>query len=156
MFRRSIFLGLMVVLASVLVYMILSARKQEKRAASPASEIIRRSKPSATRVLSPTDLQVTASTMEIVHPPGAAGSVREISARQSITIRNTGSRPYSAVMLKLRYLAASGSTVETRSHEVSASLPAGETVTLNNMVMEGLPAKVKACNVSIVWADLAE
>jgi hypothetical protein len=156
MFRRSIFLGLMVLLGSVLVYMILSARKQEKRAASPTQEIIRQSKPSATRVLSPTDLQITGSAMEILHPPRDAGSVREISARQSITIRNTGSRPYSGVMLKLKYLAASGSTVETRSHEVSVKLPAGETVKLNDLVMEGLPAKVKACSVSIVWADLAD
>jgi hypothetical protein len=156
MFRRSIFLGLMVLLGSVLVYMILSARKQEKRAASPAAEIVRQSKPSATRVLSPTDLQITGSAMEILHPPRDAGSVREISARQSITIRNTGSRPYSGVMLKLKYLAASGSTVETRSHEVSIKLPAGETVKLDDVVMEALPARVKACTVSIVWADLAD
>ena len=59
-------------------------------------------------------------------------------------------------MLKFNYLTASGSTVETRSHQVSQELPAGETVRLQEMVMEGLSGKVKACSVSLAWADLAD
>jgi len=156
MFRRSIFLGLMVLLGSVLVYMILSARKQEKRIASPAAEIIHQSKPSATRVLSPTDLQVTESTTAILRPAANSGPVAGNSARHSVTLRNQGPRRYKGFMLKFNYLTASGSTVETRSHQVSRELPAGETVRLQEMVMEGLSGKVKACSVSLAWADLAD
>lgn len=156
MFRRSIFLGLMVLLGSVLVYLILSARKQEKRAAAPAPEIVRQSKPSATRVLSHTDLQVTGTTMEILRPPAPPGSAPRISARQSVTIRNRGATSYAGLMLRLTYLTASGSTIETRSHQVSVKVLAGESVQLNDVVIEGLPASVKSCSVSIVWADLAE
>jgi len=156
MFRRSIFLGLMVLLGSVLVYMILSARKQEKRATASAPEIVRQSKPSATRVLSPTDLKVTGSTVEIMRPPAPRGSVPRISARQSITILNRGATSYAGLMLRLKYLTASGSTVETRSHQVSVKVPAGESVQLNDVEIEGLPAGVKSCSVSVVWADLAE
>jgi hypothetical protein len=165
MFRRSIFLGLMVLLGSMLVYMVLSARRQEKRISSPPTEIIRKSKPSATRVLAPPDLQVTESTTEILPPSAGSGPVSGIvarhsvtvrMARHSVTVRNQGTSHYRGFMLKFDYLAASGSSVETRSHQVSQDLPPGATVRLQDLLMEGLPAKVRRCRVGLAWADLAE
>jgi len=156
MFRRSIFLGLMVLLGSVLVYMVLSARRQEKRISSPPTEIIRKSKPSATRVLAPPDLQITDSTTEILPPSAGSGPVSGIVARHSVTVRNQGTSHYTGFMLRFDYLAASGNSVETRSHQVSQDLPPGATVRLQEVLMEGLPAKVRRCSVGLAWADLAE
>jgi hypothetical protein len=156
MFRRSIFLGLMVLLGSVLVYMILGARKQEKRIVSPPAEIIRQSKPSPTRVLAPPDLQVTESAMEILPPPAVSGSVAEVSARHSVTLRNRGSGHYKAFMLRFNYLTSSGSGVESRSRQITLDLPAGGTVRLQDLLTEALPGKVRACSVSVTWADLAD
>lgn len=156
MVRRSIFLGLMILLGSVLVYMVLSSRRQEKRIAAAPAEIIRKSKPSAIRVLSPPDLQVTESTMEILPAPAGSGSVAEVSARHSVTLRNQGSRHYTGFMLRLNYLSGSGSSIETRSRQFSQDLPAGETFRLQELLMEGLQGNVKACSVSVIWADLAD
>ncbi len=156
MFRRSIFLGLMVLLGSVLVYMILSARRQEKRIASPPAEIVRQSKPSAIRVLSPPDIRVADSELQILRPPAGSRPAAEVSARHSVTLRNEGSKHYKDFMLKFSYSAASGNNVDVRSREVSQDLPPGKTVRLQDLLMEGLPGRVKSCSVSIAWADLAD
>ncbi len=156
MFRRSIFLGLMVLLGSVLAYMVLSARKQEKRISSPPAEIVRQSKPSATRVLAPPELQVLDSTVEILPPSPGSGPAAEIAARYSVTVRNQGTSRYKGFMLKFECLAASGNSVETRSLQISQELPPGGTVRLQDLLMEGLPVKVRRCSVSLAWADLAE
>ncbi len=155
MVRRSIFLGLMVLLGSVLVYMILSARRQEKRVGSPPAEIVRQSKPTATRVLAPEDLQITDSSMQILQPAGGSGRVTEVAARHSVTVRNEGKRRYRGFMLRFDYSTAAGRVVESRSRQVSQDLPPGETVTPQEILMEGLPGKVRHCAVSIAWADLA-
>ena len=155
MFRRSIFLGLMVLLGSVLVYMVLSARKQEKRISSPPAEIVRQSKPSATRVLAPEDLQVTDASMAILPPSGGSGPPAQVAVRHSVTVRNAGKRHYRGFMLRFDYKTASGSVVESRSREVSQDAPPGETVTPQEILIEGLPGKVKHCAVTIAWADLA-
>lgn len=155
MFRRSIFLGLMVLLGSVLVYMVLSARKAEKRAVSPPAEIVRQSKPSATRVLAPADLRVVDSSMEILPPSSGSGAVPEIAVRQYVTVRNEGKSHYSGFMLQFDYSTASGRPAETRTHRVSQDLPPGEAATLRDLLMEGLPGRVKHCSISVAWADLA-
>ncbi len=154
MFRRSIFLGLLVLLGAVLVYMVLSARREEKRTSSPPAEIVRQSKPSATRVLAPADLRVTDLSIEIL--PASNGSTPEVAARHSVTVRNEGTRHYSGFMLRFDYSTASGRGVETRSHHVSQDLQPGGVVRLQDLLMEGLPGKVKHCSVSVAWADLAD
>ncbi len=154
MVRRSIFLGLMVLLGAVLVYMVLSARREEKRVGSPPAEIVRQSKPSATRVLTPADLQVSDPSMEILPP--STGSAPEVAARHSVTVRNEGTRHYIRFMLRIDYSSASGRAIETRSHQVSQDLPPGGAVRLQDLLMEGLSAKVKHCSVSVAWADLAD
>jgi hypothetical protein len=156
MFRRSIFLGLMILLGSVLVYMILSARKQEKRVASSPTEIVRQSMPSATRVLAPPDLQVTESTMEILAPAAGSRPTAEVSARHSVTLKNRGSGHYKAFMLRFNYLTASGNSVDIRSRQFSLDLPAEGTVRLQDLLTEGLAGRVKRCSVSVAWADLAD
>jgi hypothetical protein len=156
MFRRSIFLGLMVLLGSVLVYMVLSARRQEKRISSPPAEIVRQSKPSATRVLAPEDLQVADSSTKILPPSGGSGTAAEVAARHSVTVRNAGKRHYRGFMLRFDYSTASGRSIESRSREISQDVPPGGKVAIQELLMEGLPDKVKHCIVRVAWADLVD
>ena len=65
MFRKSIFLGMMVLLGAVLVSLVLSGRKEEQRQAAAPTEIVKTAKATATRSMVPEDLDVGESRVEL-------------------------------------------------------------------------------------------
>jgi len=152
MFRQSIFLGLMLVLGSVLVYLILSARKEEKQVAARPREITRDSKPTATRVVSPSDLEVVSSGMKTKEAGEAAAA--GFSARHDITLRSTASVPYGKLMLSITYQTSSGIPIDSRSHAVTQIVPPGGTVRLPEIETDNLPRRPAACRILVSWADL--
>jgi len=154
MFRRSIFLGLMIVLGAVLTYLVLNARKEEKQTVVRPTEIVRVSKPSPTRVLSPADLEIVqviavpAQTETAVSPSAAK------PARYVVTIRNRGQVAYGRFSIKLGQNDADRSE-EDQGRELSELVPPGATVALPEIVMEGKPGRPANMRAHIQWADLA-
>jgi hypothetical protein len=153
MFRRSIFLGLMILLGAVLTYMILGSRKLEKQTAPRPTEIVRASKPSATRVLSPADLEVglVRSTMAQSGAPGSGPAAPP--PRHVLTIRNRGQVAYGRFMIRLSYADVDGRE-EIQSRILSELVPAGATVALPENVIEDLPRRMTNLRVQVAWADM--
>ncbi|NWG13975.1 MAG: hypothetical protein HXY20_10625 [Acidobacteria bacterium] len=154
MIRRSLFLGLMIALGATLAYLILSARKQEKKAAGRPAEIIRTAVPSATRVLSPADIRVVGVRMDRA-ASGADGKMGNgISMRCSVTIQNCGQVAYDRFMIRIIYKNQAG-RAQSRSQVVEEKVPAGVTVTLPGIAVGDLLDDRGKVEADIVWADLA-
>ncbi len=153
MIRRSLFLGFMIVLGSVLLYLVLSARKQEKRVASRPTEIVRASKLSATRVISPVDIEITGIRTERAAPGTDEASSDSASVRSLVTIRNRGQVAFDRFMVRLVFTSRDGRE-ESRSQVVSEKVPAGATVTLPEITVADLSDRRAKARADIVWADL--
>ncbi len=155
MMRRSLFLGFMIVLGSVLVYLVLSARKQEKkRTADRSTEIVLASKLSATRVVSPVDIEITGVRTEIGAPGTDEAGPGNAPMRCFVTIRNRGKVAYDRFMVRLMYTDP-GSREESRSQAVSEKVAAGATVTLPQIEIGALSRRRSRVRADMVWADLA-
>ena len=154
MIRRSLFLGFMIVLGSVLVYLILSARKQEKRVVNRPTEIVRASKLSATRAVSPVDIEITGVRTESAVPATDEAGSDNASMRCFVTVRNRGKVAYDRFMVRLVYTNAGGRE-ESRSQEVSGKVAQGATVTLPEIAIGDLSRRKARVRADIVWADLA-
>ncbi len=150
MFRRCLFLGLMLVLVSVLAGMILTARKQEKRVLARPAEIVRDARPS--RVIAPPDLEIAASRMERA---GGATPAAGVAVSHDLTLRSTAPVAYERLMLQVAYQAADGTTIESRSYLVEQKVPPGATVRLPAIAADPLPRRPARCRVQIAWAELA-
>lgn len=153
MFRQSIFLGLMLVLGCVLIYLILSSRTAEKRMAARPTEIVRDSQPTPTRVISPPDLEIVTSGMEAFRTGDAPAAA--FSVRHAVTVRSTARVPYGKLMLDAAYLSSGGTSFESRSHAVICTVSPGETVRLPEILAEHFTRRPAACRIRIAWADLA-
>ncbi len=145
MIRKSLFWGLTLVLVVAIVGLIIRGRKLEKQQADESRGFVQQSKPTATRVLSPRDLGVIESTMEV-------DSLR--SARHRIVIRNHGSTAYNGIQLKVVYLDAGNTVVDARSYAAPGIIPPAGSLRITDMSLAGIPATAVRCRVSIISADI--
>jgi hypothetical protein len=154
MFRKSIFLGLMLMLGAVLVWLILKARKEEAQTARAPVEIVRTARLSPTRAIGPKDLDATESRVEII--PSGRGQTKTAgrSAHAHVVIRNHGTVAYRDIMLKLTCLGGNGKVIDTRTRLVPETIQPGQTLTVNDMAIENLPNDTVRCRISILYSDL--
>jgi hypothetical protein len=155
MFRRSLFIGLTLMLAVVLVYLVVMGRRQEKRQTLRPIEIIRESKPTLTRLLAPEDLEIVESRMEWVGagigaPPGGPSP---ITARHIIVIRNHGRLAYRNILVKLSYFGRREKLLETRAKLLEEPLQPGKS-RISEITMDNLPTGIVSCPAKIQYADL--
>ena len=154
MLRKSIFLGMTILLGAVLVSLVLSGRKEEKRLASAPSEIVRTAKATPTRSMAPGDLDVGESKVELVAPDrnhkNAAGPV----ARCQLVIRNHGQIAYHDVMLRLQCLGSSGKDLDYRTQLVPETIQPGQILTIRDVTIEKIPPGTARCLLSVFYANL--
>jgi hypothetical protein len=135
MFRRSLFIGLTVMLAAVLVSLVIKGRQQEKRAAATAAasrvtEVVKQYKPTPTRVIAPQELVVETSS-----PP---------------VVRNTGKIPYTNPELEITF--SRGNTeVSTERRKIEKTIQPGEAIPID---MPNLPGGTKASRIRVRSAEV--
>jgi hypothetical protein len=157
MLRRSLFLGIMVMLGAVLVYLVWKGRKEETRAvAARPKEVIRETKPTALRAISPPELSVLNCRLRLEtesgvgRPPGSKSG-----GTQDVEIRNAGESEYQSVMLKISYLGRGNRILESRKQLVSQPLPPGADITVQAIRIESVPAGTTGCLARVLYADVA-
>jgi hypothetical protein len=135
MFRKSLFIGLTVMLAAVLVSLAIKGRQQEKKnaaaaAASRVIEVVKQYKPTAMRVIAPQDLVVEPS-----QPP---------------VVRNTGKVPYANPEVEFTF--SKGNTeVSTEKRKIDRTIQPGETLPLD---VPDRPAETTALRIRVRSAEV--
>ncbi len=153
MLRKSLFWGLTLMLVAVLAWLVIRSRREEKLQAAKMVEIVKESKPSTTRVLSPQDLAVVEAGMTLASPEGGAEAKTKATAHHQVAIRNTGSTEYVSVTLRFNYLGRGDRLLGSKTCIVDKPLPAGQTVSLGDISVEEAPAAAVDCKIQIIAAD---
>ena len=149
MVRRSLFLGLTGMLVVVLGYLVVQGRKQEKKQQeNPLPvEVVKESKPTLTRVIAPSDLQVMEAKMEVAHTDGG------LSAKHQIIVRNNGRSGYRNIRLRMTYVSRSEQALGSRTIQAAEILLAGQSRSLGEMLAKDVPAGTAKAAVTILSAD---
>ena len=158
MFRKYIFLGLMIMLGTVLVMLVVQSRKQESLRAQPAipAEIVQTARTTATRVMAPGDLEVTVSGDDAAAAAGVRTDKLPPAAIGPWAIRNRGPITYHNTMLQITYLGNGGKILETHTRLFPETIAPGQTRTLTDLAPESVPARTIRCNISILYAEIGE
>ena len=138
MFRRSLFLGLMVLLGAVLVSLVVQGRRQEKKkAATRVVEVVKQFKPTPTVVIAPQDL-------EIIGPDNPA----------RFAIRNHGTVSYSNPEVEAVYLGKDGRVLQNQTVKIDKVIPPGQEISIENAVSGKIPEGTKRTLLKIRSAEL--
>jgi hypothetical protein len=150
MYRRGIFLLLTAVLVLVLVWKGARTPETAPPEAPRASEDIRKSKPTPTRVLRPKDLEVVDDTVEL----SQSSTAESMEARHSLGVRNNGELAYRNVNLAFAYLSKEEKPLETRTYPISGTVLPGKTLSERDLVMTRLPKGISKSVTTILYADI--
>ena len=146
MIRKSVFWGLTLVLVVALVSLIIRGRQFEKQQKATRSvEVVQPSTPTSTRVLTPTDLEIVNSTIQLT-----AGR----PAMPEIEIRDNGTVPYSRLELKFVYFNRGGKALLTKTYSLDQTIAPGKSIMLANPSVEGIPDSATKFQVSILYAEM--
>jgi len=156
MFRKSIFWGLTMMLATLLIWLVVRARKQEAQVAKAPAEIVRSAKSSPTRVIAPKDLDAGESQVEFASMVSGASKSSGRGALLHVVIRNRGAVPYHNVMLKLTWVGTSGKVLDTQNHLVPETIGPGQTLDAGDVALEGVPNGSVKCTIAILHSDLGQ
>lgn len=156
MYRKSLFLGLTAMLIAALAWLIVQSRKKEAQHTSRPIAIVKESKPTLTRVLRPTDLEILESKLLLSRSDNSSrkGAKPAVSASHSFVIRNNGRVTYRNVMVEFYYQGRSGKTLETRTWLITEPILPGKTLSIEKLLMEAAPSEATTCTVKIFYSDL--
>ncbi len=157
MFRKPIFLGLTIMLAGALAYLVIQGRRQEKlqRTASRPVEVIRNSPASLTRVLAPDDLDIAESKVEFGPPASKPGQeATGETATHSLVIRNSGLAAYHSLGLRVSYLGRGNKVLGTQTVPVADLIQPGQARSIPELKVDNVPAGTLKCEVKILYGDL--
>lgn len=155
MFRKYLFVGLLIMLATIVVWMILQTRQQEKLAAAAAAGMVKSVQTTPTRVFSPDDLEIVESAMEVSPAGGGQAAGPAMSAVHRIRVRNAGSTTYVRLMLEFAYLGNGGIELVTKRHlSGSIRLAPGQELALGPIGVDGIPRATVGCRPRIIWAEM--
>ncbi len=152
MIRKSVFWGLTLVLIAVLVWLIIRARELESQQSLQPVEVVQESKPTATRVLAPQDLEIVQSQMELAVE--SSGELTRAAALHNLLIRNNGATPYSYLQLKFTYSNRSGKVLATRSHGIGETIQPGALLDIQKITIDDVPSEAAQCAATIIYADI--
>jgi hypothetical protein len=150
MIRRSLFIGLTIALVAVIAVLVIQGRRSENKetkAPRPA-ELVRESKPTATRSLAPADLEIVKSEM-ILRPAAAPGG-----AEHRVVIRNRGQAAYGSALLRFAYLAPGDKPLGRMTCRVTETLQPGQERSIGGILFEKTPPGAVGARVEIVWAEI--
>jgi len=153
MIRKSMFLGLTLVLVVALVYLVIRGRQAEKEQAGKPVEIIQKSKSTPTRELGPPDLEIVDSGIRLQEGGKEGDQAR--TAHHQIAIRNNGHSAYGEIQLRFSYLDRGGKVLVARTHSITQGIQAGETLRVADIAIGDLPAAAAGSRTEIASADLA-
>jgi hypothetical protein len=153
MIRKSVFWGLAIVLAVVLVNLVLRGRRLEKQQAGKPVEVIQESASTPTRVLKPKDLEVVRLKMRLEKK--AHESPPCLRALHEIEIRNKDKTSYGKIQLKIDYLDRKGKVLAAKPYSAAGPIMPGDILRLADIGIEGLPVHVTDCRISIDYAEMA-
>jgi hypothetical protein len=153
MIRKSLFLGLTLVLIAALIALIVRGYKTEKEQASQPSEKVEEAKSTATRVISPRDLEILnpKTTVEKNADPKEPSCI----SHHEIEIRNSGKVSYKDIQLRFAYLDRKGKESAAKIHSTSQIIAPGATLKLNHIAIDGLPISIVDSKAAIISADIA-
>ncbi len=149
MIRKSLFLGLTLVLIAALAALMIQGRRMEKEQPPRQMEIVQQSKPTAIRVLEPQDMKIVQSKIQWEGDPQ-----KPRTARHEIEIRNNGPVSYSGIQLRVTYLSGDGKALATRERYVAKDIPPGEVLRTDDITFGDLPPSTKHFHVTIDYGDL--
>jgi hypothetical protein len=152
MIRKSVFWGLALVLAFVLVSIIIRGRRLEKKQSAKSVEIIQESPSTPTRVLMPKDLEVVQSKMRLEKV--SDGQAPSVCAWHEMGIRNKEKISYQKIQLSIDYMDRRGENLVTKPYSVEKNLMAGNILQIADIKIEGLPAQTANCRIAIVYAEI--
>jgi hypothetical protein len=153
MIRRSLFLGLTLILFGAVAYL---AFKSQREAAGPQlpqyAEVTQEAKQSLTRVLNPDDLKMVASGQRGIG--GISESKEATPPGCAVSFRNAGSVPYCNLQIKITYRDKNEKSLETRNLNVKGVIPAGGMLDSGGIFAENAPAGTAGCEVAVLSADI--
>ncbi len=153
MIRKSMFLGLTLVLVVALVFLVIKGRQAEKEQAGKPVEIVRKSESTPTRALRPPDLEIVESNMRL--QDGGPGGNQARTAYHQVSIRNNGQSSYGEIQLKFSYLDRGGKVIDARTYSITQGIQPGATLGVADIAIGNLPAAAAGSRAAIVYADLA-
>lgn len=155
MFRKYLFIGLLIMLGTIVVWMILQARQQEKLAAAAAAGLVKSVQTTPTRVFYPDDLEIVESAMEGPTAGAAQATGPGMNAVHRLTLRNAGAKVFVRLMLEFVYLASDGRELETKRHlSGSIRIAPGQELVLGPIAVDGVPRAAVGCKPRIAWAEM--
>jgi len=156
MFRKTLFWGLTLMLVAVIVSLVIRSRREEKKQPPALVEVVQQSKPTATRVLSPQDLVIVEAKMDLAGADGKplAKDQSIAAAHHQVVVHNDGPVGYSNVQLKFTYLGRGDKVLEFKTCVVAKPIAPGQTVSLGDISIDGVPAAATHCTTRILYADL--
>jgi len=152
MIRKSLFLGLTLVLVVALITLIIRGYKIEKDQARQPSEKVEEAKSTATRVLAPQDLKIL-SSKTVVEKKADPKKSSCISLHE-IEIRNDGKVSYKDVQLRFAYFDRKGKELATRIHTAAQIISPGATIKLNDIMISDVPIPTVDSKATIISADI--
>jgi hypothetical protein len=152
--RRSLFLGLTILLGAVLVWLVVNSRKEEARIASVPGEIVRTAKSSPTRALLPKDLDPSGSRADLRAREKAGRGNKSRIAHLDLVVRNLGSSPYSDPAVRLEWINSRGAPVGAETKVLPGVVRPGQAISVSGVVVEAVPEQAVRCNISILHADV--
>jgi len=154
MFRKWIFLGLMIMLGSVLAMLLIKGRNQENQAAAVPVEKVQTARSTPTRVMVPNDLQVVESSVQNTTVETGKSTSAQQDAHYQVVVRNRGQVAYHNLVLKLTCLGSTGKVLGTRSRLVPQTIQPGQTLIIKDLSIENLPPGTVRCDIRIVYSDI--
>ena len=148
MIRKSLFWGLTLILVVAIVNLALRGRRLEKARARQMVEVVQESKPTATRALSPQDLEIMQLKTSI--------DSQSHTARHEMEIRNIGMIPYSEIRVEFTYRNRQGRILGTKSYSVPQPVLPGTAATIANILIDQVPASAFDSTISITSAAMGE
>lgn len=154
MFRRQMFYGITFILLIAIIFLLMRGRSAEKeRAAQQNTRLaeIAAEPSSPVRAIMPRDLEIVDAKISWTRNSDEKDAA---AAHHVISIRNTGEGSYKGLRLRIEYINEKKQIVETRKQEIDESLPPGETLRVQDIVVDGLPDAAGDARITILSADI--
>jgi hypothetical protein len=148
--RKYLFYGLTLVLVSALIFLVIQGRRMEKEQTRQGNDKIQKFKSTPIRVLSPPDLKILNASMTL-EPADVSGELPV--ARHNFEIYNAGTVAYCKIQLRLSYVDANGEVIASIPYSIEDSIPPGDTLVSNDVLIQKIPDAAVECLPSIVYGD---
>ena len=146
MMRKYLLRGLTLVLVVSIVSLVIRGRRLERQRDAQGAEGVQQSESMPTRVLSPQDLEIVNSKIQLDFPRADAHEVE---------IRNNGNVSYSRMQLRFVFLDRNGRVLATKTNLIARTVMPGKSIKVADMANNEIPPLAVISKVSILYADVS-